>query len=265
MILRKLGNYFLSKNRLPFDGYSEDFLHTAHVHQPKDDPAWAAAVSDVELRLLRPFGRHYSSQWRSSIYAQLLMHSIARSPTQVEVVEAGLELGKRLITALHYIELKSPSLLEKVTRVVAYDSFDGWHQNSLTEVERSINPSNARIWNRAITPDSLASIYATILSPETLEKLVIVEGWLPDSLTASTNVSFLSLDLNYVVPEIRTFQAIRTSLSADVTVLLDDFSTSRKYEAHWTNWNKVASDFGTEIICLPTGQGIFYPSTPAER
>jgi len=86
---------------------------------------------------------------------------------------------------------------------------------------------------------------------------VVVPGRVPDILPSLplTQVAFLHLDMNIALPERAALEFFWPRLSPGAMVLLDDYAY-RGHELQGAAMDGAAEALGTEIVSLPTGQGL---------
>jgi hypothetical protein len=87
--------------------------------------------------------------------------------------------------------------------------------------------------------------------------VAVVQGAVPEVLERLNldRVAFLHLDMNCAYPERAAFEYFWPRLSIGGMVLLDDYA-SYGYEASARAIVKAAELRGTEVLSLPTGQGL---------
>jgi hypothetical protein len=85
----------------------------------------------------------------------------------------------------------------------------------------------------------------------------LIKGIVPEtlSLVESDKISYLSLDMNCVIPEIEAISYFWDKLVPGAIVLLDDYAWP-SHEAQKNGMDKFASSKGVGILTLPTGQGL---------
>lgn len=91
----------------------------------------------------------------------------------------------------------------------------------------------------------------------------LIRGTVPQSLIDVGQVAFLSIDMNCVAPEIAAAKFFWPHLNPGAFIVLDDYGFSL-HRAQKVAFDELAKSWGTEILCLPTGQGlIIKPGSPA--
>lgn len=86
---------------------------------------------------------------------------------------------------------------------------------------------------------------------------VVIKGPVPQTLekVKATRVSYLSIDMNCVIPEIAAIEFFWDKLVPGAIVLLDDYAWPG-HEEQKSAFDKFARDAGVSLLCLPTGQGL---------
>ena len=85
----------------------------------------------------------------------------------------------------------------------------------------------------------------------------IVKGIIPDTLeqVQTTKIAYLSIDLNNVIPEIAAAEYFWDRMMSGGMILLDDYNFKGFEEQHIA-FDKFAKERGTQVLSLPTGQGL---------
>lgn len=83
----------------------------------------------------------------------------------------------------------------------------------------------------------------------------LVRGAVPASLITVGPVAFLSIDMNCTAPEIAAAKFFWPHLVKGAFILLDDYGFALHHEQK-TAFDKLAAEWGVEILSLPTGQGL---------
>ena len=86
---------------------------------------------------------------------------------------------------------------------------------------------------------------------------VLVKGVIPETLVqvAADKIAYLSIDLNYYLPEIAAGEYFWEKLTKGGIIILDDYAFLG-YERQNKEWNKFAKEKDVQILTLPTGQGM---------
>jgi hypothetical protein len=133
------------------------------------------------------------------------------------------------------------------------DTFAGIPEEQITAAERTAGVSGM---NRKYQDSDLYAAVQQKFAP--WPNAVVVRGRVPDTLSAikSTRVSYASIDMNVVEPEIAAGEFLWPLLVPGGFVLLDDYG----WAAHVNQkhaWDEFARRHGISILALPTGQGLW--------
>lgn len=86
----------------------------------------------------------------------------------------------------------------------------------------------------------------------------IVRGPIPSTLheVASERIAYLSLDMNSAIPEIAAAEFFWDKIVGGGVIVLDDYCYSRHFVKQKMAFDKFSVQISTEVLALPTGQGI---------
>ena len=89
------------------------------------------------------------------------------------------------------------------------------------------------------------------------DKVSVIQGIIPDSLfdIEIDKVAFLSIDMNCMAPEIEAINHFWPRLVPGAIVILDDYEWPQ-HEEQRNAFNNFANENNTQILPLPTGQGL---------
>lgn len=89
--------------------------------------------------------------------------------------------------------------------------------------------------------------------------VTLVRGVVPDTLAkvTATKIAYLSIDMNCAGPELAAVEHFWDRLVPGAAVLLDDYGWNGHEEQRYA-MDGFAKQAGVPILCLPTGQGLFY-------
>ncbi len=225
--------------------YDCDGLFSEHRARFEQDARFQAAW---QRGLQTNFGVDPGIAWR--IHIGLWAASVAaRAPG--DFVECGVNAGFLSSAILTYLDW--PRLGKKFYLV---DTFDGppLEQLSAREVETG---SFAKILQSVTSGAYVTDLESIRRNYREWPGIEIVQGVVPDVLPAvSANpIAFLHLDMNCAYPEIEALRFFWDRMSRGGVVLLDDYSR-KDYEALGDAMDELAGRLGTEIVSLPTGQGM---------
>jgi O-methyltransferase len=88
----------------------------------------------------------------------------------------------------------------------------------------------------------------------------VIRGTVPTTLrhVDSTQIAYLSIDMNCAEPEIAAAEFFWDKLSAGGVILLDDYCYSEDYRLQNRAFQEFAKRRGIEVLALPTGQGLIF-------
>lgn len=233
-ILKKPGSYF------PLEAvtYNQDGLITVHN---------ADFINDEAFKRAYKMGENLDSWWSAQI--QWRVHVLFWAATRAvnlegDFVECGVNRGGFARSIIEYIDF------EQITGKKYYllDTFEGLLEKYISDEERNYGVAD---YNYADCYDEVKKTF------EGFKNVVIVKGPVPDTLTEvkSEKVSFLSIDMNCVAPEIAAADFFWDKLVSGAAVILDDYGWA-KHILQKHAFDEFARQKGVPILSLPTGQGL---------
>ncbi len=227
------------------NGYAHDGLFTFHNDHFRDDPAFQAAYA---RGVKASHGVDPQFEWRVHV---ALWAATTATRVPGNFVECGVNAGFISSAIMHRLNWRTVD-----RRFYLIDTFDGpvLGQYSPEEVDRG---------RLKVAEDALAA-GAYVTDPEQVRanysewpNIVVVQGAVPEALPALDvgNVAFLHIDLNCAYPERAALEFFWDRLSCGAIVLLDDYA----YFGHDCQTHSIdaaAQRLGTEVLSLPTGQGM---------
>jgi len=133
------------------------------------------------------------------------------------------------------------------------DTFAGIPEEQISAAERAIGVHNM---NRKYGDGD--QLYNNVLKKfSRWPNAVVVRGRVPETLEAikSERISYLSIDMNAVEPEIAAGEALWPRIVPGGFVLLDDYGWAPHINQKHA-WDAFATRHGVSIFALPTGQAI---------
>lgn len=215
-----------------------------HNHDFMRDPRYVAAFQAGEDSL----GLDHKMFWR--LHVALWCASQA-SKLRGDFVECGVWRGflsTAIMTYLNWAEMPH--------RFFLFDTFDGMVPDYLSDAERA-NAEKIDHLNRHYRGNFEFVTQHFAKFP----RVEIVKGPVPDTLrTAGIEaVAFLSLDMNCAAPEIAAAEHFWPMMPAGAMILLDDYGFV-SYEEQKQAFDDFAKRHGSNILALPTGQGLIVKS-----
>ena len=161
-----------------------------------------------------------------------------------DFVECGTCYGATARAVVEYLDFGS--LSER--RYFLFDTFNGLVESQVTASERASGMLKQNY------PECYEQVRETFRS---FPNVKLIRGAIPDTLNQVDieKVSYLSIDMNCVEPEIAAAEYFWPRLSKGALVVLDDYGWRRHIEQ-----KKAFDDFaykrGVSVLPLPTGQGL---------
>ncbi|HBK89569.1 MAG TPA: MtfD protein [Cytophagales bacterium] len=223
--------------------YDTDGLTTSNncdfITEPRFAKAYAYAAAT------NPW-KGFTLQWRVYVVCWFANHVKGLAG---DFVECGVNTGAYSRAVIDYIEFEK---LGKTFYLL--DTFDGFPDDQVTEPERV-----AGIMQYG--GSHYKDVYDQVLKTFAGFPVDVIRGRVPDTLLLCKTqaVAYLSIDMNAVVPEIAAMEFFWDKLVPGAVIILDDYG----FPMH-INQKKAFDAFAksrkTEILSLPTGQGIMFKS-----
>jgi O-methyltransferase len=216
-----------------FRTYMEDGLITRHTADVLTDEKFSSAYAKGKATgswgNVSPRWRVYTACWAAS-------HAL-NFPG--DFVECGVNRGGMALTIMEYLHFNTVG-----KRFFLLDTYCGFPEGS-----------QAASANRGIYSDCYADVVKTFAPYPGAE---IVRGTIPHTLSAITSdqISYLSIDMNCVEPEIAAMRYLWPRLVAGAAILLDDYCGGPAYMRQKVAFDLLAQELGFRILALPTGQGL---------
>jgi len=225
--------------------YAQDGLYTFSNSHFVDDPRFQSAY---RRGVLAGHGVDSRIQWRVHV---ALWAAACCKRVPGDFVECGVNAGVISSAIMEKLEWQK---IEKA--FVLVDTFGGpiLSQFSDEEVRRGRKDVALDAVRRGAYVTDLERVKANYAE---WPNVAVVQGAVPDVLERLNldRVAFLHLDMNCAHPERAAFEYFWTRLSIGGMVLLDDYA-SYGYEASARAIDEGALLRGTEVLSLPTGQGL---------
>ena len=226
----------------PTFSFVEDGLATLQSSDFAQDPRFKRAYA-----LGKQTGSWHSHELRWRIHVLLWAASCsARLPGAF--VECGVNRGGFARAIISYTDF---GCLDK--DYFLFDTFTGFDPAQLSDEER-----------KTVAPVyQYQECFSDVQREFAGERFVkLVRGPVPQSLIDVGKVAFLSIDMNCVAPEIAAAEFFWPHLSPGAIIVLDDYGFTL-HHLQKLAFDKLAESWGTEILSLPTGQGlIIKPAGP---
>jgi hypothetical protein len=164
-----------------------------------------------------------------------------------DFVECGVWRGFLSIAIMTYLDWPSAQ-----QRFFLFDTFDGMVEELLTKDEIANSTKIAHLNQHYRNEYERAK-----QTFSKFKRVTIVKGAVPETLASADMdaVSFLSLDMNCVNPEIAAAEYFWPKMPRGGIVLLDDYGFV-SYEEQKRAFDAFADRKSTKVMALPTGQGL---------
>ena len=211
-----------------------------------DDPRFLSAYhrginSGHKIGEAYGLGNDLGIEWRVHVCCWAAFHA-KRLPG--DFVECGVNTGILSLAICDYIDFNKTG-----KRFWLFDTFQGIPEHQMSEDERK-----CRIAENAMYPDCFELAQRNFAS---FPMVTLVRGVVPDSLPTVSieQVCYLSLDMNIALPERAAIEYFWPKLVSGAIVVLDDYAW-KGYEEQKNAMDGFATMVGTEILTMPTGQGL---------
>jgi len=225
--------------------YARDGLATIHNDHFRQIPSFRAAYSrGVEAG----HGVDPEFEWRVHVALWAARTSLR---TAGDFIECGVNAGVVSSAIMHRLDWRH---LDRKFYLV--DTWNGPPANQYSEPE--IESGRRRLADAALAQGAYVTDLDRVRANfSEWPNAVIVQGSVPDILPSipSIEVAFLHLDMNCAYPETAAFAFFWERLSPGAMVLLDDYAYDG-HEQQTAALDAAANAIGTDILSLPTGQGL---------
>lgn len=128
------------------------------------------------------------------------------------------------------------------------DTYQGFDEKYLSEDEKKL---------RSVKNEYPPCYDDVVKTFKSFNNVKIIKGSVPETLSQvnSDKISYLSIDMNCIEPEIECAEYFWDKMIVGGIILLDDYGHSG-HEDQLRAFNKFAKEKGVSILCLPTGQGL---------
>jgi O-methyltransferase len=223
--------------------FSEDLLYTYHNADFINDTLFIESynlgkATDKHGVLLK----NYDIRWRIHVLCWAAYHC---THLEGDFVDCGVNTGIFARSIINYTNFKSTG-----KKYYLLDTFSGMDPAYSTEKEL--------LRHQEIGYDRQNQLYEDVKETFKEFNVEIIKGAVPAtlSLVKSKKISFLSIDMNCVLPEIEALNFFWERMASGGMIILDDYgyanSTNDQKEAH----DKFAKSKGIMILTLPTCQGL---------
>jgi len=234
------------RGRVPIErmpGFAGDDLVSWHNAEFLADPAFIHAVDAGNAR--RSWNASYDVRWR---YHVILWAARRAAAMDGDFVECGVNRGGFSRAVVDYVDF---GRLDKTFYLM--DTFDGLVEAYITPEERAAGVSRDAFAKYTECFDDVQEAFRPF------PNVVLVRGPIPDTLTQvpTERVSYLSIDMNVVTPEIAAAEYFWDRLVSGAIVILDDYG-HLPHVAQTHAFDAFAAARGVQVLLLPTGQGLIF-------
>jgi O-methyltransferase len=218
--------------------YNQDGLITIHN---------CDFINDENFRRAYQKGENLDSWWKGQIQwrVHVLFWAVTRAlELEGDFVECGVNRGGFARSIVEYINFNEVS----GKKYYLLDTFEGLLEEYISKEEKQYGIDE---YKYAECFDEVKKTF------EHYQNVVIVKGAVPDTLSQvkSDKVSFLSIDMNCVAPEIAAAEFFWNKLVSGAAIVLDDYGWA-KHILQKRAFDDFAKKRGVPILSLPTGQGL---------
>jgi hypothetical protein len=221
--------------------YNQDGLMTAHNADFMKDERFMRAYN-----LGQATGSRLNSQIHYRAYVVCWAANRAKK-LEGDFVECGVNKGALARMIIDYIDFDKT---EKTFYLL--DTYEGWDQSLLSDFEKKkIAASSAVMERYPPCYEEVKKIFAPFKNIE------LVKGSVPGTLSQvpSEKIAFLSLDMNCAAPEEAAAEFFWPKMVPGGVIVLDDYAWLHHHEQKQA-MDRFAKRNGTEVLTLPTGQGL---------
>jgi O-methyltransferase len=231
--------------RKPLPNYNSDGLtvHSKNVDFLNDENFVKAYQAGMSSGHIIGGGGDLHIEWRVHVCLWAAVHACK---LEGDFVECGVNTGMYSLAIMNYLNFNK--LQQKF---FLFDTFEGIPLEQISGTEESlgrVEHNNSQYFNcYELAKENFAPFSNAIL----------VKGKVPDTLNQVNinKVSYLSIDMNIVEPEIAAGNFFWDKLVSGAIIVLDDYGWL-EYFPQKEAWDQFAQEKGVKILNLPTGQGL---------
>jgi hypothetical protein len=223
--------------------FAGDSLVSWHNVEFLADPAFIRAVQVGNER--QSWNPTYDVRSR---YHVILWAAWRAARLEGDFVECGVNRGGFSRAVVDYVDF---GRLDKTFYLM--DTFDGLNESFITPAEQAMGVSREAFAKYTDCFDDVREAFRPFAN------VTLVRGPIPDTLPQVTTrkVSYLSIDMNVVIPEIAAAEYFWDTLVPGAVMILDDYGHApHVLQKH--AFDAFAADRGVQVLLLPTGQGLIF-------
>jgi O-methyltransferase len=222
--------------------YEGDYLAVWHKNTEfMKDPRFLAAYRRG-LNSGHQFGSDVQLEWRAHVACWAATHG---KSLPGDFVECGVNTGILSLAVCEYIDFNATG-----KNFWLFDTFAGIPESQGSEGETL----RLRWENEQLYFDCWEIVQRNFADYPNAH---LIRGMVPETLQQATidKVCYLSIDMNIAAPERAAIEYFWPKLVSGAVVLLDDYGW-RGFEEQKATMDEFAAQMGTEVLSLPTGQGL---------
>jgi O-methyltransferase len=233
-------NFILPKSSIT---YSNDLLYTFHNADFLKIPLFKESYELGKNTDGGTLLKNYDIQWRIHVLCWAATHAMH---LEGDFVDCGVHTGIFARSVIHYTNFQKSN-----KKYFLLDTFSGLSEKYSSEEELMRN--NLMGYNK----EDSNLLYSQVVNTFKDYNVEIIKGAVPETLVKveSKRVSYLSIDMNCVAPEIAALEFFWDKIVSGGVIILDDYgyanSTNDQKKAH----DAFAKRKNIEILTLPTCQG----------
>ncbi|RZK40097.1 MAG: class I SAM-dependent methyltransferase [Pedobacter sp.] len=250
-ILSKLGyvkrteflkeNFILPKDKIT---YSNDLLYTYHNADFLDDPHFKESYQlgkDTDKETLL---KNYDIQWRIHVLCWAANHAMKLDG---DFVDCGVHTGIFARAIINYVSFEKCD-----KKYYLLDTFEG------LDAKYSSSKELLRNSQMGYDKDDSNMLFTDVQETFKPFKTKIIKGSIPETLAQvdTEKVSFLSIDMNCVYPEICALNFFWDKIVSGGLIVLDDYGYNNEHNDQKKAHDAFAKTKNIEILTLPTCQGL---------
>lgn len=239
--LRPKNQYALKQEAPPT--YNQDGLISFHNCSFMQDPSFIAAYQ----RGIQAAGQDYKCHWRVHVALWVAAHAVKLGGA---FVECGVNRGFISSSVMRYLNWNSLN-----RNFYLFDTFCGFDPAALSLEEKELNYMKK-------SKDYYTDCYKEAEQNfSEFKNVTLVRGSVPSTLTQVEipKISYLSIDMNCVNPEIAAANYFWPKIIPGGMILLDDYAYGLS-AIQKSAFDQFAREKSVSILSLPTGQGLIIKS-----
>lgn len=220
--------------------YSNDLLYTYHNADFMQEPLFMQSYN-----LCKAIGgdllKNYDIQWRIHVLCWAASHA---SKLAGDFVDCGVNTGFCARAIVNYVNFK-----ELHKKYYLMDTFSGMDARYSSDYEMKRD--------HKLGYKNRTDLYEQVKKTFEDFNVEIIKGAIPDTLPLANpeKVSFLSIDMNCVKPEIDALNYFWPKIVSGGIIVLDDYGYPGAIDQKLAH-DKFAESKGVLVLSLPTSQGI---------